>query len=86
MGTQLSPRQAEKAAAAVTGPGPKSLLQLARLHRARRALQVAPKVAVIGDVAAMFGFSDWSQFSASYNKLFGERPVDTRKRAIAVRN
>lgn len=69
--------QAEKAVAAVAGLGPKSLLRLERLHRARRALQFAPKGALIGDVAAMFGFPDWSRFSASYHQLSGERPVDT---------
>ncbi|MFM7336138.1 MAG: helix-turn-helix domain-containing protein [Tabrizicola sp.] len=86
MESHLSKRQAEKAVAAVAGLGPKSLLRLERLHRARRALQVAPKDALIGDVAATFGFSDWSRFSASYRRLFGERPVDTRNKGVAARN
>ena len=83
IGLPLSPRQAEKAVATVAGIGPKSLLRLERLHKARRALQTAPKGASIGEVAATCGFSDWSRFSATYRRLFGERPVDTRTKSRA---
>lgn len=81
MGSPLSQKQVERAVTAVAGLGPKSLLRLERLHQTRRALQSAPKDCLIGEVAATFGFSDWSRFSASYGRLFGERPIDTRRKA-----
>lgn len=75
----LSPRQVEKALTAVTGLGPMSYLRLERLHAARRALHVAPAQQSIGDIAASFGFWDWSRFSTAYRQHFGERPSDTRR-------
>jgi hypothetical protein len=81
MGSTLSQKQVERAVTAVAGLGPKSLLRLERLHQTRRALRSAPKDALIGEVAETFGFSDWSRFSASYRQVFGERPIDTRRKA-----
>lgn len=81
--SDLSPRQVEKALAAVTGLGPMSYLRLERLHEARRALQSAPPQHSIGDIAASFGFWDWSRFTAAYRQHFGERPSDTRRRTAS---
>ncbi|WP_072900066.1 AraC family transcriptional regulator [Cognatiyoonia sediminum] len=55
--------------------------RLLRLHAARRSLSnPANTDKSIGDIAAEFGFLNWSHFGEQYLTAFGERPSDTRSR------
>ncbi|MEM1148986.1 MAG: helix-turn-helix domain-containing protein [Pseudomonadota bacterium] len=49
------------------------------LHAVRRALQHdAGQNSTIGDLAAQYGFWNWSYISQLYDQLFGELPSETR--------
>ena len=53
--------------------------RLLRLHAVRRSLRTNhQKERSIGDIAAEFGFLNWSYFGEQYRAAFGERPSDTR--------
>lgn len=67
----------------VLGMSPVTYLRMVRLHRARRDLRhpVSPSVSV-GAVAARWGFLHASQFSVDYQRLFGERPSHTLRKAM----
>jgi len=61
--------------------GPLTYLRILRLHLARRALLQRNRSAeTIGDIAANYGFWNWSRFTQQYRKQFGELPSDTRMR------
>jgi len=66
----------------VLGISPMTYLRSLRLNGARRELMQGPPHAVrIGDVAAAWGFSNFSQFSCDYKKLFGESPSSALRAA-----
>jgi len=60
-----------------TGVSPKQFLNGIRLNRVRHELKVAPSVANVMDAALKCGFWHLGQFSADYNRLFGELPSQT---------
>ncbi|MEI2415773.1 helix-turn-helix domain-containing protein [Orrella sp. JC864] len=68
----------------VLGMSPVSYLRMVRLHRARQDLRrpVLPSVSV-GQVATRWGFLHPSQFSVDYQRLFGELPSYTLRKAYA---
>ena len=62
--------------------GPLAYLRLVRLHFARNALlDHRHRDQSIGDLAAQFGFWNWSRFTEQYHTHFGELPSHTRLRA-----
>ena len=76
-----SKRSIEKSFSACIKMGPLAYSRIIRLHQARRRLlDEEHGEQTIGDVAAEFGFLDWSKFSTQYRKHFGERPSATRER------
>ncbi|WP_420106677.1 helix-turn-helix domain-containing protein [Herbaspirillum huttiense] len=61
----------------VLGISPMSYLRSLRLNGVRRALcegDGSQAVGSIGDIAAAWGFANFSQFSCDYKKLFGQTP------------
>ncbi|QDD64921.1 helix-turn-helix domain-containing protein [Herbaspirillum seropedicae] len=61
----------------VLGMSPMSYLRSLRLNGVRRALchgDGRQAVGSIGDIAAAWGFANFSQFSCDYKKLFGQTP------------
>ncbi|MCA1323959.1 helix-turn-helix domain-containing protein [Herbaspirillum seropedicae] len=65
----------------VLGISPMTYLRSVRLNGVRRALHDSARnahgPAAIGDLAAAWGFGNFSQFSCDYKKLFGETPSAT---------
>lgn len=57
---------------------PVTYLKAIRLNAVRRNLKFADKSITIQDIAADYGFWHMSQFAADYQRLFGERPSETR--------
>jgi len=77
-----SPRNVQTLFARYGQITPSEYLRRVRLNRARRAfLQPGRQAQSIGDVAARYGFWNWSRFSANYAALFGELPSQTRQRS-----
>lgn len=61
--------------------GPLAYSRIFRLHLARHALLGSDcSSQSIGDIAAAYGFWNWSRFSNLYSKQFGELPSRTRER------
>ncbi|WP_426400012.1 helix-turn-helix domain-containing protein [Ralstonia sp. R-29] len=58
----------------VLGISPMAYLRALRLNGVRRALCEGSGSRAIGDIAAAWGFVNFSQFSCDYKKLFGETP------------
>ncbi|OWY26371.1 helix-turn-helix domain-containing protein [Herbaspirillum robiniae] len=58
----------------VLGISPMTYLRSLRLNGVRRALWASDGKHAIGDIAAAWGFANFSQFSCDYKKLFGETP------------
>lgn len=67
----------------VTGQSPAVYLRCLRLNAVQRLLREG-RVPQVQDAAAAHGFWSLSQFTADYRRLFGERPSDTRARALAA--
>ncbi|MFL9926407.1 helix-turn-helix domain-containing protein [Herbaspirillum lusitanum] len=66
----------------VLGISPMTYLRSLRLNGVRRQLLAPADGAVsIGDVAAAWGFGNFSQFSCDYKKLFGESPSSALRAA-----
>ncbi|EJL90880.1 DNA-binding domain-containing protein, AraC-type [Herbaspirillum sp. CF444] len=68
----------------IQGISPMAYLRSLRLNGVRRQLlhgraDGAPHSSRIGDIAAAWGFSNFSQFSCDYKKLFGESPSSAVK-------
>jgi AraC-like DNA-binding protein len=64
------------------GMGPATYLRRVRLNGARRALrQRSARAPTVTDVALEFGFWHLGRFAQQYNKLFGESPHETLRRA-----
>ncbi|TBW58163.1 helix-turn-helix domain-containing protein [Marinobacter halodurans] len=66
----------------VLGISPVSFLRIMRLNAVHRILCRVSDEKQIQDVAADWGFWHLGHFTADYRNLFGERPSDTRRRAI----
>ncbi len=78
-----SKRSVEKSFSSCIKMGPLTYSRIVRLHHARRRLLDEGYIGQsIGDIAAEFGFLDWSKFSIQYRKHFGERPSETRERLL----
>ncbi|WP_343586599.1 helix-turn-helix domain-containing protein [Herbaspirillum sp.] len=58
----------------VLGISPMAYLRSLRLNGVRRALCEGNGKQAIGDIAAAWGFANFSQFSCDYKKLFGTTP------------
>jgi AraC family ethanolamine operon transcriptional activator len=70
----------------VLGISPMTYLRSLRLNGVRRQLLQGVAEGIhtgIGDVAAAWGFSNFSQFSCDYKKLFGESP-SSAMRSLAI--
>ena len=64
------------------GMGPATYLRRVRLNGARRALRRrSARSPTVTDVALEFGFWHLGRFAEQYNKLFGESPHETLRRA-----
>ncbi len=67
----------------VLNMSPVAYLRMVRLHRARRELRRPVSVqASVGAIAARWGFMHPSQFSIDYQRMFGELPSHTLKKAL----
>ena len=66
----------------VTGLTPIAYIRSLRLNAVRRALHdVSAQQRSISDIALDNGFWHLSQFATDYRKLFGETPINTRRRS-----
>ncbi|WP_198402502.1 helix-turn-helix domain-containing protein [Rhodobacter sp. CZR27] len=65
----------------VRGTGPREVLTGIRLKNARHRLMVADATANVTRIALDSGFTHLGRFSEAYRDAFGERPVDTLRRA-----
>lgn len=80
--TRLKVRTLETGFREVTGLTPIAYIRSLRLNAVRRALhEVSEQHRSISDIALDNGFWHLSQFAADYRKLFGETPLDTRRRS-----
>ena len=67
----------------VTGLTPIAYIRSLRLNAVRRALHDASaRQRSISDIALDNGFWHLSQFATDYRKLFGETPINTRRRSL----
>lgn len=62
---------------------PMEFLRSVRLQRVRSALMQAGQTHSVTEVAMQWGFSHMGRFSQEYQKIFGEKPSETRRRAQA---
>lgn len=77
--TGIKRRSLQQAFTSHVSAGPLTYHRIIRLHLVRRALlDVASHDQSIGDIAARFGFWNWSQFTQHYRSHFGEVPSQTR--------
>lgn len=79
---RISRRTMERAFQDVLGMSPGQYLRVRALNAAREQILRRPPVAgLITRVAIDSGFWHMGRFSASYRRLFGERPIDTLQRS-----
>ncbi|WP_164658104.1 helix-turn-helix domain-containing protein [Tropicibacter sp. Alg240-R139] len=77
--TGIKRRSLQQAFTSHVAAGPLTYHRIIRLHLVRRALlDEAAQADSIGDIAARFGFWNWSQFTQHYRGHFGEVPSQTR--------
>lgn len=82
--TGINRRSLQEAFTTHVANGPLTYHRIIRLHLARRAFaEGIPSGQNIGDIAAQFGFWNWSQFSQQYRNHFGELPSQTRSASLA---
>ena len=82
--TGVSERSLRNACHAVFGTSPKRYLTRRRLEAVHTALERAePGHATVTRIATDFGFYELGRFAASYTAVFGERPSDTLRGAVA---
>ena len=75
-------RRDHRAFSSTLGIPPMAYFRIARLHKVRRCLlSLSNADHSIGDLAAKYGFWDWSRFTHHYKLQFGELPSKTRLRA-----
>ena len=67
------------------GMTPWQYLTRVRLEAARRSLCVGQRDASVTEIALDAGFSHLGEFAAQYRQRYGERPVDTARRARSSR-
>ena len=68
----------------VTGLTPIAYIRSLRLNTVRRALHdPSARQRSISDIALDNGFWHLSQFATDYRKLFGETPINTRRRSVS---
>lgn len=78
----LSSRSIQYACAQESLLGFGAYQRVLRLHAVRRSLGKPINAGrTIGDIAAEYGFLNWSHFGEQYLQHFGERPSETRQRA-----
>ena len=70
---------------AAFGMTPWQYLTRVRLEAARRSLCVGQRDASVTEIALDAGFSHLGEFAAQYRQRYGERPVDTARRARSSR-
>ena len=81
----LKARTLETGFREVTGLTPIAYIRSLRLNAARRALlDGSTQLRSISDIAMDNGFWHLSQFATDYRKLFGETPINTRRRSRTV--
>jgi AraC family ethanolamine operon transcriptional activator len=69
----------------VYGASPARFLRNRRLHLARRALRSPVNATVnVTEVCTGLGFYDLGRFASDYRSMFGERPSETLRRAVAA--
>lgn len=77
---RVSRRTLQNSFQRVVGIRPVEFLRSIRLNAVRRRLASTPACeCTVGDAAYEMGFRHLSHFSASYCKLFGEYPSETRR-------
>ncbi|WP_165821405.1 helix-turn-helix domain-containing protein [Falsiruegeria mediterranea] len=77
--TGIKRRSLQQAFTSHVSAGPLTYHRIIRLHLVRRALlDETFQSDSIGDIAARFGFWNWSQFTQHYRSHFGEVPSQTR--------
>ncbi len=75
-----SRRSVEQSFSSNVSMGPLTYMRVVRLHDVRRAmLDPSFQDHSIGDIAAQYGFWDWSRFSNQYRRHFGELPSVARR-------
>ncbi|HEX6074178.1 MAG TPA: AraC family transcriptional regulator [Micromonosporaceae bacterium] len=83
--TGLSQRTLYRAIRAETGMTPAECLRRVRLVAARAALRAAtPAEASVTEIAGRVGFIDLSWFATQYQRVYGERPVDTLRARTTI--
>jgi AraC-like DNA-binding protein len=83
--TGLSQRTLYRAIRAETGMTPAECLRRVRLVAARAALRAAtPTEASVTEIAGRVGFIDLSWFATQYQRVYGERPVDTLRARTTI--
>ncbi|MGB3538283.1 MAG: helix-turn-helix domain-containing protein [Mesorhizobium sp.] len=81
----VSRRTLHRAFQQALGMGPLTYLRLTRLSAVRHALVAAEPTNVSVTQAALdYGFTDLGRFAATYKKMFGEVPSQTRRKAMGV--
>lgn len=65
------------------GLTPREMLTRLRLQKARAALLAPPLGARVTAIALDAGFTHLSRFSQTYRQVYGERPIETLRRAQA---
>lgn len=77
--TGIKRRSLQQAFTSHISAGPLTYHRIIRLHLVRRALlEPDAQGDSIGDIAARYGFWNWSQFTQHYRSHFGEVPSQTR--------
>ncbi len=81
--TGIKRRSLQEAFTTHVANGPLAYHRIIRLHLARRAFaEGIPSEQSIGDIAAQYGFWNWSQFTQQYRNHFGELPSQTRSASL----
>jgi AraC-like DNA-binding protein len=65
------------------GVSPMEYLRTARYEAVRQALGSTEVAGSISEVATAWGFTHLGRFATDYQKRFGERPSDTRRRSLS---
>jgi AraC family ethanolamine operon transcriptional activator len=78
----VSRRSLHRAFHDTLGVGPVAYLRLRRLSSVRRALR-RPLHTSVTQAALDHGFTDLGRFAGYYHEIFGEKPSQTRRRAMA---
>lgn len=81
----VSRRTLHRAFQHTLGMGPSAYLRLTRLSAVHKALMATkPAYVSVTQAALDYGFTDLGRFAASYKKMFGEVPSQTRRKTVGV--